>query len=107
MLEPYRHGVDSIRSIKIGKAAAEMRPNTELLNFVSDFVLDEGRAIAPNVDLAIVNKGGIRCAMPKGTITKGLIMQMLPFDNKVNVIDISGADLLDALMSWQNVAETA
>lgn len=97
MLEPYRHGVDSIRSIKIGKAAAEMRPDTELLNFVSDFVLDEGRAIAPNVDLAIVNKGGIRCAMPKGTITKGLIMQMLPFDNKVNVIDISGADLLDAL----------
>lgn len=97
MLEPYRHGVDSIRSIKIGKAAAEMHPDIELLNFVSDFVLDEGRSIAKNVDLAIVNKGGIRCPIPKGEITKGLIMQMLPFDNRVNVIDISGTDLMDAM----------
>lgn len=97
MLEPYRHGVDSIRGIKIGKAAAELHPDTELLNLVSDFVLDQGKTIAKNVDLAIVNKGGIRCAMPKGDVTKGLIMQMLPFDNKVNVIDISGADLLEAM----------
>lgn len=96
ILEPYRHGVDSIRSIKIGKAAYDMRQNSELLNFVSDFVLDQGKSMAKNVDLAIVNKGGIRCAMPKGTITKGLIMQMLPFDNRVNVIDISGKDLMEA-----------
>lgn len=96
ILEPYRQSVDSIRAIKIGVNAADMNPDRELLNFISDFVYHEGKCMA-NVDLAIVNKGGIRCAMPKGNVTKGLIMQMLPFDNRITVIEISGNDLMKGL----------
>lgn len=97
ILEPYRHSVDSIRAIKIGRAGEEMDPDGSLMNFVSDFVYDQGKKLNKNVELGIVNKGGIRCPMPKGNITQGLIMQMLPFDNKVTVIELSGADLLKGL----------
>ncbi len=96
ILEPYRQSVDSIRAIKIGINAAGMNPDKELLNFVSDFVYHEGKRMA-KADLAIANKGGIRCAMPKGNVTKGLIMQMLPFDNRITVIEISGNDLMKGL----------
>ena len=31
--------------------------------------------------------------MPSGDITRGLIMQMLPFDNRIVLLDIKGSDL--------------
>ena len=43
--------------------------------------------------MAVMNKGGIRCNMPSGDITRGLIMQMLPFDNRIVLLDIKGSDL--------------
>ena len=43
-----------------------------------------------------MNKGGIRCGIPKGAVTRGNVMEMMPFDNRVVVMDISGKDLLAA-----------
>ena len=49
-----------------------------------------------NVDLAIMNKGGIRQPMPTGNVSEGLIRSMFPFNNKLVVIDVSGENLLKA-----------
>lgn len=97
MLKPYSVGVDSLMHVKVGRSAVELaKESTGLLNFASDFVLRRGRQIADDVDLAIINKGGLRRGFPKGDITEGMIICMLPFYNSVNVIDIKGADLLEA-----------
>lgn len=99
LIAPYRHGVDSLRGIQLGTAPTAFEKNTpEILNLLSDFVLARGSQIAGKpADLAIMNKGGIRNSLDKGTITKGEIIDILPFDNKIVVVDIKGSDLLENL----------
>ncbi len=102
LIAPYKHKVDSVKAIKIGRAASDMSADDRsLLNWVADFVYDEGKRIAGDkrIDMAIMNKGGIRKHISKGSVTKGDIMEAFPFDNYVQVLDIKGADLLDVLDS--------
>ena len=97
LIAPYRAGVDSLMQVPAGRTAKELgQLSPELLNWATDIVLERGRRIAPDVDFAILNKGGLRRGLPKGTITEGQIITMLPFDNHIQIIDIKGADLLDA-----------
>lgn len=99
VLEPYRHGVDSLMNIKVGSTPIALdNDGAPLLNLVSDFVKSRGDGISDRtVDLAIVNKGGIRRSLPKGAVTEGMIMMMMPFNNSVLVMDIKGSDLKDAM----------
>lgn len=97
ILEPYRSDVDSILGIKLGRAAEPIiKGDLGLVNMVSDMVMEIGTKLNGGaVDLAVMNKGGIRCDIPKGDITRGLIMQMMPFDNRVVIMDILGSDLAE------------
>lgn len=102
IIAPYKQKVDSIKAVRIGKVAMDMKVSDRtLLNWMADFVYDFGRDIAPDhrVDLAIVNKGGIRKDIAKGPLTKGEIMETFPFDNYVIVMDLKGSDLIDVLNS--------
>ena len=97
-LAPYRKGVDELMGVKIGRSASELsNREAPLLNFLSDFALGWGRRLAKmDVDLAIMNKGGIRRSLPKGDITQGQIMMMQPFDNRILVEEVKGSDLAAA-----------
>ncbi len=98
MLMPYCAGVDSLMKVPVGVSALELdQKGQELLNWCTDVVYDRGCQLADGVDLAIFNKGGIRRGLPKGTITEGQVISMVPFSNYIQVIDISGADLLEAM----------
>ncbi len=100
LIKPYRHGVDSVKRIIIGKSRIESdRYGDVLLNFVSDFVAERGRLLTDDgrVDFAIANRGGIRNGISKGNVTQGTVMEMFPFANHVEVLDIAGHDLLDML----------
>ena len=92
IIAPFRHGIDSIMSLKIASTPIAL-DQTRLLNLVSDFALARGRQLSDNVDFAIMNKGGIRRPLPKGDITEGMIIMMQPFDNHIQVIDVKGSDL--------------
>ena len=95
-VDQYRHAVDSVSAIVVGKIADTYpEGSARLTNLLSDYTLQRGEAVsgAP-VDLAIMNVGGIRSGMTKGNLTKGVIMGMLPFDNSVVVMDIKGRDLI-------------
>ena len=96
-ITPYRQHVDSLNNIIIAKNREMMpRNSTELMNLMGDIVMAEGEAlIGGKVDMAISNKGGIRKDLPQGDVSQGDIMSIFPFLNHVNVIEISGADLLD------------
>lgn len=98
MLAPYRAGVDSLMTrVPVGRTHRELpQESAALLNWATDVVLDRGRQMADSVDFAILNKGGLRRGLPKGTVHEGQIITMMPFDNHVEVIDIKGADLIEA-----------
>ncbi|MDE6454135.1 MAG: bifunctional metallophosphatase/5'-nucleotidase [Muribaculaceae bacterium] len=96
-LDSYREGVDSLNAVRVGTSAVPLKQGSpELLNYVTDFVLERGRELVPDVDMAMMNRGGLRRSLPKGDISEGQIIMMMPFYNYIDVIEISGADLQDA-----------
>ncbi len=99
ILYPYRQGVDSLKTMKIGRLAQEFPAGSQiLLNWVADAMHEMGSRLTDrHIDLAIVNKGGIRRGLPAGHITKEMIMTMLPFDNKLVVMQLAGRDLLASI----------
>ncbi|MCM1332117.1 MAG: bifunctional metallophosphatase/5'-nucleotidase [Bacteroides sp.] len=98
LLAKYRKGVDALKMEKIGKMAQEMPHGSHLIvNWVADVMLEKGKELTDrSVDVALVNKGGIRRGLPAGHITKEHILTMLPFDNKLVVMEIKGKDLKEA-----------
>lgn len=96
----YAGQVDSLMNNPIAISDMEWGNKEDgAMNWVCDITLDIMAKLTgiKNIDLAIMNKGGIRTSMPRGTVTEGLIMSMFPFDNRYVVLDISGADLIEAL----------
>ena len=72
-------------------------PDHPLGNFVADVMRDRTGA-----DIAIMNAGGIRGPLPKGDVTAGDILTMLPFDNRLVVVSLTGTQvrsLLDRIAS--------
>ncbi len=98
VIDSYRKDVDSLNSVRVGTSTVAMEQGSpELLNYVSDFVLKRGKELVPEgVDLAIMNRGGLRRSLPKGDISEGHIIMMMPFYNYIDVIEIKGSDLMDA-----------
>lgn len=93
-IDKYKHGVDSLMTLWVGTTDRELKnSDPELLNFFSDWVLERGSEIAPDVELSIANKGGLRDGLPAGKFSKGQIINILPFRNYVTVIDVKGSDL--------------
>jgi 2',3'-cyclic-nucleotide 2'-phosphodiesterase (5'-nucleotidase family) len=64
---------------------------------------DAGRWVAGawkeelGVDVAIVNAKGIVQSVPAGAITKATVYSVMPYDNSLMVLEVSGADLAQSL----------
>ena len=74
---------------------AGIRSNSMALgNFASDLVIDS----YPNIDMVLMNSGGLRTPLPKGDITLGKIQnEFFPFDNEVIIVSLSGGDVIEML----------
>jgi 5'-nucleotidase len=64
-------------------------------NLVADAILDA--ASSSGATIAIQNGGGLRSSIDAGEITMGEVLTVLPFSNTLATVDISGADVIDAL----------
>ena len=99
-LDHYRHGVDSIMNNPVGTSARFMKNSSDAAqNWVSDAAMDIIKELSgiKNIDCAIMNKGGIRTDMPKGTVTEGVIGSMFPFDNRFVVLEMPGQELIESI----------
>lgn len=63
---------------------------------VGNLVADAFRYVS-GAQLAVNNGGGIRTKMPVGDWTYGDIIALLPYNNYLQVVSVSGADLLELL----------
>ncbi|MCD8395291.1 MAG: bifunctional metallophosphatase/5'-nucleotidase [Bacteroidales bacterium] len=99
VIAPYRYGVDSLMNVKVSSTPIALESDGQRLpNFLADFVVDKAQKLTSKpIDLGLINRGGIRRSLPKGNISEGQIMTMLPFDNSVTVIEVKGSDLAEAL----------
>ena len=63
---------------------------------LGDFCADAYRTEL-HADVALVNGGGIRANVAKGTVTYGDIIDVHPYNNQLSVAEVTGQQLLDAL----------
>ena len=98
LLQPYLDKVESLLSEVIGHAEGTFfekgsrAGETALGDMVADSMLWYTKHLG--VDFAIQNGGGIRADLPEGRIMRGLIHEILPFDNSVVMLTLKGSDVL-------------
>lgn len=106
-ISPYREKVDSINNVVVGysrRAMANVREAGPYANWAGDFGQWYGERVAdsirstgkefPQIDMSIMNVGGIRQPMPEGKVSQGLILSAFPFSNRMRIISIKGKELL-------------
>lgn len=97
IIQPYKIKVDSEMKEILGYSEHAMikdNPEGVLNNFVADIVLKKANDYytAAKVDFCLLNSGGLRTALPKGAITRGKIFELMPFENMLIVVTLSGTD---------------
>ena len=70
---------------------------TNLGDLIADAMLWQAGQDNAEVDAAVTNGGGIRASIAAGDITKKDIHTVLPFGNTLYVVEVTGAELLEAL----------
>ncbi|KKB10818.1 5'-nucleotidase [Devosia geojensis] len=95
--------IQELMSEVIGTATAPIEGSREVCrveecsmgNLVADAMLD--RVADQGATIAIQNGGGLRASIEAGEITMGEVITVLPFSNTLATVEISGADVIDAL----------
>jgi len=69
-------------------------------NIYADICYKKGDSIffsetGKNIDFALFNYGGIRTVIPKGNVTVGNIFELMPFENKLVVVELTGTKTLE------------
>ena len=64
-------------------------------NLLADAILD--RVADQGATIAFQNGGGVRASIDAGEITMGEVITVLPFSNTLATVDITGADVIEAL----------
>ncbi len=97
-LQPYRVQLQEQMSEIIGHAAVDLhrgKPESPLNNFVADLMLKRGnKEFSRPVDVALTNEGGLRVDIPAGPITLGKIYEVMPFENELVILELTGAQLI-------------
>ena len=100
IIADYQADLDAQMDVVIGQCASDIPWSSALVraqesplgNLAADALRDYCDA-----DIAIQNGGGIRAGLTAGDVTVGDIFGMLPFDNKVTLVEVTGQTVWDAL----------
>lgn len=80
-----------------GERAEVRTEETNLGDLVADAMLWAAGEAKVKADAAVVNGGSIRTGIPAGNITKKQIQEVLPFNNTLAIVEVTGTELLEAL----------
>lgn len=94
LLVPYRQHMDSSMNGILGYLEVPMskaQPESTMGNFMTDAQLAAARRLNPKTQAAVMNYGGIRISyVSPGPLTKGKIFELMPFDNKLVIMEVPG-----------------
>lgn len=99
---PFRDSLNKIMDQPIGNSShvlSSYKPESPLSNFVADLVLEaginfiktHGEQQLPSV--AVVNTKGLRAPLPQGTVTVGNIYEIMPFENSMVAVQLTGLQM--------------
>ncbi len=102
-IKPYREhlnkDLDSVLSYAVdtySKSDGEL--NTAIGNLFADVVYEQSNPIffkrtGKNIDMVLLNHGGIRAIISKGPVTARTAFEIMPFENSVVVASIKGSQV--------------
>jgi 2',3'-cyclic-nucleotide 2'-phosphodiesterase (5'-nucleotidase family) len=98
LIKPYRDSLDLQMKEVLGisdQAMTKGNPESVLGNFVADLVLYQtGKYLEkkgkPPVDMVLLNNGGLRAPLPAGEITREMVFKLMPFENELVVLTMTG-----------------
>jgi 2',3'-cyclic-nucleotide 2'-phosphodiesterase (5'-nucleotidase family) len=111
ILSPYKNKLSEEMSEIISwsdTSLVDYKPESPLSNFVSDLILNYARKFAKEnqpgieVNFSLINHGGLRTSLPKGKITVLDIFELMPFENELVLLKLTGnqvSELADYIAS--------
>ena len=96
-LAPIKEDLEKQLGAPIGYAPEALtvnRPECTMLNWACDALLAIAQKQCPNpVDMAVVNIGSMRCEWAAGEITFRNVFELMPFDNELVVLTLTGEEI--------------
>lgn len=85
--------------------------NTAIGNFMADAVYSESNPVfksrtGKDIDMVLLNQGGIRSILSKGNVTKRSAFGLMPFENSIVVVALKGTQI-DRLVDYLTKAKKA
>lgn len=102
IIAPYRAGLDSVMNEVLNYAERDLykgQPESPLGNLMADLCYSKGNEYYHPEDgvyahLCVLNNGGIRSTISEGEITLGRVYELMPFENELVVLTLSGEMVL-------------
>jgi 2',3'-cyclic-nucleotide 2'-phosphodiesterase (5'-nucleotidase family) len=95
VIRPYRDSMAAeMKQVLVisDTVLTKQQPESDLGNLLAEILLDKSQKYAHRkVDVAVINFGGIRITqLPKGNITNENAFELMPFDNKIVLLELEG-----------------
>jgi len=100
-LQPYHDSLDAQMNTVLVQSPWRLTkgtPESELGNLMADILREMGsERFGKPIDVAVTNNGGIRTDLPAGNVTLGNVFEVMPFDNELVVLTLSGETMQKAI----------
>ncbi|MCG2792374.1 MAG: 5'-nucleotidase C-terminal domain-containing protein [Weeksellaceae bacterium] len=101
IIQPYKQQLQGKMNTVISHTNVELTKagdNSNLGNLLADYTFEGADDWAkknnlPPIDAAVINIGGIRTIIPKGDIQTKQIYEVMPFENEIVIVKMSGKDM--------------
>ncbi|HSI69965.1 MAG TPA: 5'-nucleotidase [Gillisia sp.] len=89
----------------LNKSEGEL--NTAIGNFMADVIIEQANPVfksrtGKNIDMVILNYGGIRATIEEGPLTARTAYSIMPFENEIVVAELSGSRIKEMLTYLEN-----
>lgn len=101
LTQPYRTAMESRMNRLLARSAQVMekgQPESILGNFVADLCFERvKREEKYRADFCVLNNGGLRSSLPEGDIHLRNVYELMPFDNTLVILELTGETTLKLL----------
>lgn len=104
-IKPYREHIDKDLDSVLAFCPVTLDKNdgkwqSTIGNLMADVALQSGNIVfkvreKKDIDLCILNSGGIRAILPKGNVTSRTAFEIMPFENSLVVIALKGEQIFE------------
>lgn len=88
----------SLSGVEVGTLNEPLAVGSFASSPMGHFIVDAWlEALSEQAELAMVNHGGIRQPLPAGPVSLGDITSVMPFENNIYIVELSGSEIVSQL----------